>query len=358
MISLKSVGSTPGNRQQNSLRIALLALAATTVVPSPSARAHHAFAPHFDDNQPVTISGTVVEFEQRNPHAYLHISAVGPDGESHTYRCESFGVTQLTRNGILPEMLAVGTTLTIEGARHRRDPFMCYFDTVKLADGRVLAIGNPYGQRGREPRVAQRDSIFGTWLLAPTAWRSSSPPNSNLAVTPAGIAAVLAYDPFVDDPTYRCEPVAPRRVWFAAGTPMSISREGDTIYLRFEWMDVVREVHLDQTEHPATGEHTLLGHSIGHFEDDTLVIETANFSAGVLRQYVEQSDGSFAGLLHSDEFKTTERIWFHRRTNSIRVIVDQEDPKFFTTSFNPSSGEFRATDMEIKPFGCIPEVLQ
>jgi hypothetical protein len=52
-------------------------------------------------------------------------------------------------------------------------------------------------------------------------------------------------------------------------------------------MDVERIVHLDRSEHPADGSRSSLGHSIGHFEDDTLVIETANYAAGVLSQYVE-----------------------------------------------------------------------
>lgn len=326
------------------------------LTPFSSGFAHHSFAPHFDTNQPVTIEGIVVEFEQRNPHAYLHILAADQDGESHEYRCETHGVTQLERNGISREMLAVGTTLAVEGFKHRRDPYMCFFDTIELADGSVLDVNGP--RRQREPRVAQRDSIYGTWLLSPTGWQSSNPPNSQLGLTPAGIEAILAYDPFEEDPTYRCEPVAPRRVWFAPGTPMSIAREGDTIYLRFEWMDVVREVHLDETEHPPGGERTMLGHSIGRFEGDTLVIETANFSPGVLRQYVEQPDGTFRGLMHSDALEVTERIWFYPRTNSIRVVVEQQDPVFFTSGFNPSSGEFRATDLVIEPFGCIPEVLE
>jgi hypothetical protein len=318
--------------------------------------AHHSFAPHFDSSRELTLTGIVVEFEQRNPHAYLHIRTETDDGQSQVYRCESHGVTQLERNGISREMLAVGTVLTIDGVRHRRDPTMCFFNTVHLADGRVRSVNGE--RRRREPRLARRDSIYGTWLLAPTGWRSSSPTNSPLGLTPAGVQAVLDYDPLTDDPTYRCEPVAPRRVWFAPGTPMSISRAGDTIHIRHEWMDVVREVHLDMAEHPSDGEGTLLGHSIGKFEDEVLVIDTANFSAGVLRQYVDQPDGSLRGLMHSEALRVTERIWFNARTNSIRVIVDQEDPLFFTTPFNSSSGEFAATDLEIEPFGCIPEVLQ
>ena len=49
----------------------------------PDALAHHSFAPHFDSGKPVNISGTVTEYEGRNPHSYLHIAAMDENGSSH-----------------------------------------------------------------------------------------------------------------------------------------------------------------------------------------------------------------------------------------------------------------------------------
>ncbi len=65
--------------------------------------------------------------------------------------------------------------------------------------------------------------------------------------------------------------------------------------LHHEWMDVRRVVHMNMKEHPKDGPRTSLGHSIGHLEGDTLVIETANYSAGVLNQYVETAGAADAG---------------------------------------------------------------
>ena len=67
--------------------------------------AHHSFAPHFDANKKVNISGTVKEYEAKNPHSYLHVNAVDENGRTREYVCESHGVTQLSRIGITPQVL-------------------------------------------------------------------------------------------------------------------------------------------------------------------------------------------------------------------------------------------------------------
>src|SRR5690606_768296 len=224
------------------------------------AAAHHAFAPHFDSDKPVVITGTVIELERRNPHAYLHVSAADENGRIREYVCESHGITQLTRNGIRPELLPPGTVVTLRGSQARRDPYGCFFTSIELEDGRVLDVNGPRGTRPARDEIVRHD-IYGTWMReSASSTPSGDQPMMNF-MTPAGEAAVAAYDPFTDDPTFRCNPVSIRRVWFAPGTPLSMSRDGDNIILRLEWMDVERIVHLDVAEHPADGPRTTLGHS-------------------------------------------------------------------------------------------------
>src|SRR5687767_12623915 len=278
-----------------------------------SAYGHHSFAPHFDIDKPVDISGTVVEYEARNPHSYVHIAAVDENGKTQEYVCESHGFTQLTRNGITPEMLKPGTQLRVDGSQSRHSPYMCFFNNVYFPDGRAVSVNGPRGAPAARAALPPRSDIFGTWMLAPTApdarrGGTSRPQPMMNFLTPAGEAAVAAYDPFKDDPTFRCDPVAIRRVWGAPGTPLSITREGNNVVLRHEWMDVVRTVHLDQRTHSTDSPRTSLGHSIGHFEGDTLVIETASYSAGVLNQYVEEPGKPTRGLVHSDKLTSVERL--------------------------------------------------
>ena len=330
----------------------LAALCAVTLPVS----AHHSFAPHFDADKPVSITGTIIEYEKRNPHAYLNIRAEDADGRVTEWRCESHGFTQLSRNGITPEMLAPGAMVGITGSQHRRDSNMCFFDKVFLADGRELDVNGPRGQQ--QNTEEQRDSIFGTWMLVPGGFATSGPQFMMDYLNEDGRAAVLNYNPFTDDPTYRCEPVAIRRTWGAPGTPLSITREGDDVVIRHEWMDAVRVVHMDQDAAPAGTEPSILGYSVGHFENDVLVIETTHYTEGVLNQFVEVEGEPMRGLLHSDQLRTVERLSVDRERNWLIMSMDHFDPAWFTRDFPNYTREYRPSDLPIEPFGCIPEQLK
>ena len=321
--------------------------------------AHHSFAPHFDSSKPVSISGTLTMYEARNPHSYVHIQAVDENGKTQEYVCESHGVTQLTRNGITPQMLKVGSKVRVTGSLSRHSPYMCFFDTVELADGRVLSVNGPRNAGpAAAPTIAKRTDIFGTWLLAPIANRSTSGPQPMISMlTPAGEKAVAAYDPFKDDPTFRCDPVAIRRVWGAPGTPLQIVREGGDVVLRHEWMDVRRVIHMNLKAHPKDGKRGSLGHSIGRWEGDTLVIETANYSAGVLNQYVEQPGQPTRGLLHSAALTSVERLRLDAARQRLVVEIDLVDPEFFKQPFPRSTNEYAPSDLTIEPFNCSREGL-
>src|SRR5262245_31312169 len=101
-------------------------------------RAHHSFAPHFDASKPVNISGTVLSYEARNPHSYLHVNAVDENGRTREYVCESHGTTQLSRIGITPQLFKAGAKIRVTGSLSRHSPYMCFFDTVQVGDGPQL----------------------------------------------------------------------------------------------------------------------------------------------------------------------------------------------------------------------------
>ena len=61
----------------------------------------------------------------------------------------------------------------------------------------------------------------------------------------------------------------------------TIELNDETVAMRFEGavgLTMERVVHLDQDEHPADVAPSLMGHSIGRWEGETLVIDTVAFS--------------------------------------------------------------------------------
>lgn len=331
---------------------------AVVMLAAASASAHHSFAPHFDRSRIVDISGTVTEFESKNPHSYLHVNAVDENGRTREYVCESHGVTQLTRIGITPQLLKAGTKVRITGPISRHSPYMCFFQTVELAGGRVLNVDGPGGTQQTPPEVKlpQRKDIFGTWLLTPARNPVDLSPQK-MQLSPAGEKAVAAYNPFKDDPVFRCDPVAVARVWQAPSTPLEIARNGADVVLHHEWMDVRRVIHMNMKTHPKDGARSSLGHSIGHWEGDTLVIETGNYSAGVLEQYIERRGQPTTGLLHSAALTTIERLHIAAERQRLIVDVDIADPEFFKQPPARMTMEYAPSSLKIEPFKCTPEGL-
>ena len=88
-----------------------------------------------------------------------------------------------------------------------------------------------------------------------------------------------------------------------------------------EWSSQTRRIFTDGRKHPVDPDPTYQGHSIGHWEGDTLVIDTI----GVRGDTVFDA----TGLGHSDQMHITERM----RQSSPTELEDQitvEDPVAFT----------------------------
>ena len=325
-----------------------------------TAKAHHSFAPHFDPNSSVTITGKIVAFRQRNPHAYLHIEVAGAGNEVREYECESSGITQLRRNGIDSSLLKVGSTVTVTGEQHRRDPLKCFFRTVQVDGGPVHRISGAGGQLAPENDITRRESdgIFGHWLLIPTGDRAGNGETYERMLnhlSDTGQQAEAAYEPIKDDPVYTCHPIGLRRVWYAPDTPTSITREGDQVVIRHEWMDVERIVFLDARGHD-DGPRDVFGHSTGRMEGGVLTIETDHYPAGLIRQYLGvNNEPPFRGLLHSDQLETTEILRYDEASETLEVTMLFKDDGFYTRDFPPVTTRYERTELSVRPFNCTPD---
>jgi len=124
-----------------------------------------------------------------------------------------------------------------------------------------------------------------------------------------------------DDPEARCLPPGVPRMT-TTPYPWSFIQTKDLLAILYEGgAHVWRKVFLDGRPHDPQVEYTWLGDSIGHWEGDTLVIET-----------VGQNDITWidaAGIPHSEDMKVTERI---RRPDMGHLEIEHiiDDPKTFS----------------------------
>ena len=114
-------------------------------------------------------------------------------------------------------------------------------------------------------------------------------------------------------------------------------------------------VHMNVKTPPKDAKRTSLGYSMGHWEGETLVIETANYAAGVLNQYVEQAGQPTRGLLHSAALTTVERLHLDAARQRLVVDIDMTDPEFFKQAFPRATYEYGVSELKIEPFNCSPE---
>ena len=130
--------------------------------------------------------------------------------------------------------------------------------------------------------------------------------------------------------------------------PFEIIQLPDRVMMLFEVDHFWRIIYMDGREFPEVPLHSWNGYSIGHYEGDTLVIETRQFIGWESEQNQRWLDR--LGYPFSDELRLTERI---RRaedgTMENQVTID--DPIAYS---EPWTGTltFRSRDFELAEFIC------
>ena len=105
------------------------------------ASAHHSVALQYDMTKEITVVGTIVDLEWRNPHAWLHLEAENDGGELELWRIEFGSANSLYRRGWRPAHLPIGSIVTVHGLPARDGSRSVDGEEVTLADGRRLFFG-------------------------------------------------------------------------------------------------------------------------------------------------------------------------------------------------------------------------
>ena len=107
-----------------------------------AALAPHAFGAEFDPNRPVLLKGKVTRVEWVNPHAWIHMAVVKPDGMTEEWMVEGGTPNTLLRRGITRDSLQVGTEIVVDGYQSKDRSNRANGRDVTFPDGRKLFMGS------------------------------------------------------------------------------------------------------------------------------------------------------------------------------------------------------------------------
>jgi hypothetical protein len=118
------------------------------------------------------------------------------------------------------------------------------------------------------------------------------------------------------------------------------------VVLSYEMVHDTRVIYTDGRPHLNPGMRQWLGSSRGHWEGNTLVVETGNFT-----DETSIGGGNGNGLRHSRDMKITERIT-RVGEDELRYEVRVDDPKTYTKPFTISLPLTSPPGYELLPYEC------
>ena len=166
-------------------------------------------------------------------------------------------------------------------------------------------------------------------------------------LTPLGLKKQAEYQPS-EGAALDCKPDGDSlRHQILAPVPMQIEQQHDRVVIRYEYWNAVRTVYLDGRS-PSQGQApTRLGHSIGYYEGQTLVIETTHVIPNVTGV---PGGGAFAP---SPDTTFIERYTLNPKDRRLDLELTIVDPVHFRKPYGNQRSYLPApADWELDEFIC------
>lgn len=261
--------------------IALFALAAA------DARAHHSDA-GLDLDRAIAIDGVVTGYYWRNPHVYFTVATAGTNTDDVEWRLQMTSVAALMRMGWDEETLRPGDRVSVTAFPAANGRPYAKLESITHADGRAVAEapGTAIAEPARVAGTAVATSLAGRWITdEATVRRFPSRIDGlfarNAKLTAAGRAKQAGYqENSADNPQLRClSRPPPAMILYSDLYPLEIEFDAvaATVTMRSGYFDAVRTVYLDGRAHPPPAARFYEGHAVGHWDGETLVVDSRNF---------------------------------------------------------------------------------
>ena len=344
-------------------------LVTISALPITKVAAHHGSAP-YDNTLTKTVIGTVTNFRFSNPHVLIYVDVLEDNGETVNWSGELTSPNRLARaagggGGNVKwskDILLPGDVIELSGNPARNGAPSLRLRKVIDSKGIALVGGDrgaattiPAARLPSESIAASADGVgdlSGVWM------RADNDPYSNYAFSAElpqmtdwameryktakptfGENGVTVAD--TNDPVYLCLPPGTPRIYFHP-RPFEIIHTPGRVLISYEYQQLLRAIYTDGRAHRTDLAPSWMGDSTGHWEGDTLVVESVNFND---KTWIDRR-----GVPHSDQLHVEER--FYRNDDQLIIDITVNDPIAFT---EPWTGRktFATAAWTIEEFVCL-----
>jgi len=207
-----------------------------------------------------------------------------------------------------------------------------------------------------KPRPAAPFNVTGTWSFDRNFSGERFDPPEGFVLTPYGQSHYDAAQKATEEgKIYRndiglCWPIG-MPIMMARAWPVYMIQTPTSIFMVQELMNEIRMVFMDGREHTDINVAipSWAGESVGHWEGDTLVIDTKNFVDQ--RHWIHDR----LGIPGSDQLQIIERITMPD-ADTMRIQFLLRDPKVFVGDWIMTKQWVRSNDRDIQEVHCLPDL--
>lgn len=222
-------------------------------------------------------------------------------------------------------------------------------DTSRLVDGH-RDISGVWLRTGGMPRMEAPMQPWAQEVFERTAAEMRARDGSDLRPRDPDVALreVSGDEPFIGN-RLLCLPEGPVDMLIPP-YDIQLIHQLDKVYMLTEWGNKVRIIYLDE-QHPPNLKPSWNGHSVGHWEGETLVVDTVGLDE---RAPLLSMRGA---VPRSDALHIVERITVSEDGDTITAEVMIEDPKVFTQPWSMNLTWLRRPDPHVYEFVCADAPL-
>ena len=118
-------------------RLAALLAAFSLLFMTGSISAHHSTA-MYDNEHPVTITGSVKKFDWTNPHAFIYLEVKNEKGNIVEWEVEMMSLNHLKSYGWSRDTVKEGDVISCTGGAAKSGAPAMLSSLIKLGDGRMI----------------------------------------------------------------------------------------------------------------------------------------------------------------------------------------------------------------------------